>query len=226
MSAEIQIPTINTSHQASKWLSSLTPKKRYSKAKDRLIHIKPILKDLIIHESNHQRVAYSTNHALNILNLPEAISFSALQLSLVSYSVVRITALWDKAKEDRASIPTILALILHEPTLELIQADRGFADIAETVAKVSAIHADYKMTADSSSLERFVAYRDRFVAHNLIDLPQKGSPIYGEETILMRETVNTIAALEEFILGTTNMEEYQLTHNEAFTASETLWKGV
>lgn len=95
MNAEIKMPAINTNQQASKWLLSLAPEQRYEKAKDRLNHIKPILKDLIIHEENHQRVAYSTDHALNILNLPEAISFSALQLSLVSYSVVRITALWD-----------------------------------------------------------------------------------------------------------------------------------
>jgi hypothetical protein len=159
-------------------------------------HIVPLF---LMHESN-ATVIYSQKLSKQIPLSRAAHAFNQFQRSMHLFELVRLCAIWDAPRDDRESIPTIIALF-NEPRLidqlvaeahasyanemppDTVDAESGgkwwkddrkaFADlVAKTIReKLSFAISKAQEVSITPQLKALRSFRDSYIAHNL-DLPE------------------------------------------------------
>lgn len=187
--------------------SSLPPSERLVLAKaraDKLVqHLVPLF---LMHESNAM-VIYSTKLSEQIPRSYAAHAFNQFQRSMHLFELVRLCAMWDGPRDDRESIPTIIALFNEPKLIDQLVADahdfhanemppdtvdaettskwwkgdrKAVADVvAATIReKLSFAVSKAEEILDTPQLKALMDFRHSYIAHNL-DIPEPSGDAEG-----------------------------------------------
>ena len=198
---------------------------------------------LALHENN-AIVTYSDTLSSQVTRAHAASAFKVFRAGLHQFEIVRLCALWDRAKDDKknipteASIPTIIELIdlpgvidqFAKETLEQWPAtDNEFAQEQAQKARdeLGKAIADVRLILKSSRLASVMNIRHKHLAHSLTETKlEKAGPFapmkYGDERTLLFESLPIVEALHSRISGKSFAfaNSQQIARNNA----EALWK--
>ena len=160
--------------------------------------------DLVRIHATVQKVFYTDVLSAQIPRSRAANAFNCFRESLFKIEIVRLCALWDKPSADRASIPSIFALLNQATTdvivtgvyeRELAKEDQNWAtETAERAQKELSEARDTGVAiANSDLMVRLRAHRDKHLAHALTEetLADKPPPRYGDERKLFDNPSST-----------------------------------
>lgn len=197
------------------WIARLSPAQRLQKAREKSSRLVDHITELVrVHESN-RIVIYTDTLARQIPRSLAANAYNDFKNSLFYFEVIRLCALWDRCKEDRESIPTVITL-LDDATVQSLVERRIENDWTthpvETFGKQQACQiADRFRRAQRVSrhievgkkLDRLRRFRDKFLAHSLsVSLPN--APRFGDEARLLAISIEIVHRI------------YLATHNSSF----------
>lgn len=200
-----------------RWPETLTPTERLDVARSKMSGIADGVTTLIALEEANQIIVYSPTLSSQIPRSRAAHGFNLFQQSSFAFQLVRTCALWDRASENRLSLPTIAALVDHDDVYDLMAArirsdwpdDHAFGEqqririmrgVRRAVPLVKAIER-------SPRLKSLVNHRDKNLAHSLSASFAEGrgdvipQPKYGFERKLLRVS---ISLADRLYLGVSN----------------------
>ena len=203
-----------------KFPCNLSDSERLSLAKhrtERLVdHI--ICKLFLMHKSNAS-IIYSRKLSEQIPRSYAAHAFNQFQHGMYLFEIIRLCALWDKARKDRESIPTIIALFDKPELIDQLLAEaralyenedlpdtikKKFADEAAETArcKLSLAISKANEVQASRQLKSLQSFRNNYIAYNLDIANPSGKGMasvetfkYGDETFVLDATVVIADAL-------------------------------
>jgi len=119
----------------------LTDQQRVERAKSVTDKLVDHVRSLITIAENNARVLYSDTLSRQIPRSHAAHAFNEMQRSMHYYFLVRLSAIWDKPSNDRASIPSVRALIDKQEVRDQIVNDthKYHASLAEPRSLTPAI---------------------------------------------------------------------------------------
>ena len=232
-------PTLGT-----KMFEYLTAAKRIQLAKaktDRAVD--HLLYLLALHENN-AIITYSDRLSSQIKFAHAAEAFKVFRSGLYQFEVVRLCALWDRAKEDKKkkkipteeSIPTIIELIDLPRVIDALEKkvkrqwpkpdDKKFAHEQAQKARVELEKAikDVRKISKSSMLRSTMNVRHKHLAHSLSKTkPGIARMKYGYERKLLFKSLPIVETLHRWING----KGFSLARSQenARNHAEALWKG-
>jgi hypothetical protein len=182
---------------------------------------------IAISEAN-RLIVYSPILAAQIPRSYAANAFNVFQWSALNYEIVRVCALWDNPRRDRASIPTVLKLIEGRDCRPVIEKALGPypQDIIRNMRRLDrAVHV-----AELVRASRFHAalreFRDEKVAHNLdfaVRAVASRTLKYGYERRLLRASIAVVSNLNNALRDSSFMFDDAIGQSKRNAAA--LWNG-
>jgi hypothetical protein len=200
-----------------KWIVKLSTAERIELARAKMPSIVDQVTALLaLHEAN-RIITYSDTLSKQVPRSRAAHAFNLFQRSSFAFELVRLCALWDKADQNRDSIPTIAALVDDPDVLSALgndirgawpddwsfgnsQAAKLTRGLRRGVSLVPAI-------CGSARFKNLVNHRDKNIAHALSQshAEAKGTvfqqPKYGYERKLLNVSISLV---DRFYLGISN----------------------
>ncbi len=186
------------------------------------------LRELIPISEANRFIVYSPILAAQIPQSYGANAFNVFQWSSLNYEIVRVCALWDNPRKDRASVPTVLKLVEGPACREIIKRDLGYdpryvdAQL-QRLDRASEVAALVKSSRFNAALRSF---RDEKVAHNL-DFGTRAPPAttlkYGYERRLLRASIAIVSNLNNAIRNSSFMFDDAIEQGRRNAAA--LWNG-
>ncbi len=199
----------------------LPTKDRIDLAKLKMARVVNHSLSLIEIHANNSFIVYSPTLSSQIPRSYAANAFNVFLRSMYQFEILRLCALWDRAREDRESIPTVIKLIDDDATIEALAVEAGlpwidgshldkeFAQQSSLRAKTGLIEtiAEVKQILESSLLSSVLNLRNSSIAHSLTP-PQKQEHDHlpamkvGDETNLMKRSIPIVERLYRWVNGT------------------------
>lgn len=186
-------------------------------------------------QANNRHLIYRQKFRGPLYQSRASFAYEALRLNSFAFGIVRVTALWDVAKEDRICIPDVVKLIDHPDIVaelrkeflsdysgefEHLLADgevrrrfeRGLRHAQQHTARIER----------SRRLKALKRHRDKFLAHNLTI--ESIGPKFGYERKLLWASERIVNGLRS-VLSRSSIDYADSRRMVAESASE-FWEGL
>jgi hypothetical protein len=222
------------------WANDLSPSQRVTQASQKASKLIDACTSLLQVHATNQIVFYTDTLSKQIPMSYAAHAFNAFQNAHLHYEVLRVCALWDPAKANRLSIPTITCLLNDVATR--CELDRRIAASwqsigahtefeTQQVRKIGGwLNSSLQLATRiqrSQRLRELRNFRDKFLAHNLEhSWDEQGgaviaAPKLGFERKLLSVSVKLVWRL---YLATANTDfDFESARRQAFRNARELW---
>jgi hypothetical protein len=181
-------------------------------------------------------------------------TFNRFRHAVHHYELIRLTAIWDKAREDRVSFPTLLELLsfpeaerllkcgvfIHwagcgtsedeEPTnrLRRMILKRAKEKMAAAPDEMKKLTKECKEIIASNELKALLSFRDQYIAHNLDFSNREDAdqlkPKNKDETDLLEKSIPIASGFQQLLNGSDF--GFNISREHAKKNAEELWGKV
>ncbi len=211
-----------------KWPETLNPQQRVERARA-LVSIQiDNLRELVAISEANRLIIYTPILANQIPRSYAANAFTVFQWSSLNYEILRACAIWDNPRKDRASIPTILALMEEPACLAIVEKELGWDSRYSALQMKRFFRARHvaQLVKASRFHRALLSFRNERVAHNL-DFGTRVSPPptlkYGYERRLLRASIAVINNLNGALRDSSFMFDDAIEQSKR--NAEALWQG-
>ncbi|PIB92411.1 hypothetical protein CSW62_13055 [Caulobacter sp. FWC2] len=185
-------------------IDDMTPAARLAAAQTKASDLFSLIGFVIMCHENNRHLIYGRPLPTAVGTSKAANAFTVLQRQTFGFELIRLMSIWDSAKPDRTSIPTIWKLIDHPEVRAAMRKDihdwwarpeggerpSAFVDakLVEHDHFLRRLERIVPAVLASRRLRALRAHRDAFIAHNLPMDNGAPTPRYGQESRLLATT--------------------------------------
>ncbi len=180
-----------------KWPHGLSTSERVERARTIISTQIDDLRELIAISEANRVIIYSPVLASQIPKSFAANAFNQFQWCSLNYEILRACSLWDNPREDRASIPTLVALVNDAACRAQIESDLGGGHYAAGhIHRFDRAIRIAGAIATSKFKTALYDFRNRSLAHSLV-FHAPAAPVvlpkYGYERRLLRASIAVVS---------------------------------
>lgn len=159
---------------------------------------------IFLHEAN-QFIVYSERLPQQVTSKRAAAAFNIFRAASFEHELLKLCTIWDRAKRDRESIPSVIALLEKFNLGAMLAQENHVSEVANAESRLTEAKAKAKKVDDSSELASIREHRNVHIAHFLTADPESITKMndarFGSEGKLLRETIEIVDALHLSLNG-------------------------